>query len=51
VTAHLRLFAGAVSAIDARREPADRAAVVAALVRAERALAVMYAINVMPPER
>jgi len=41
-----RAFAGAVSAIDSARSPPDRAAVVAALVRAERVLAVMYAMNV-----
>jgi hypothetical protein len=51
VAAHLRRFAGAVAAIDTQREPTDRAAVVEALVRAERALALMYAANVLPPGR
>jgi hypothetical protein len=49
VSSNLRLFAGAVSAIDPHREPPDRAGVVTALVRAERALATMYAMNAMPP--
>jgi hypothetical protein len=48
VGAHLRGFAGSVSAIDTSREPPDRATVVCALLRAERALSVMYAANVMP---
>jgi hypothetical protein len=51
VAAHLRQFAGAVAAIDREREPPDRAAVIEALVRAERALALMYAANVLPPGR
>jgi hypothetical protein len=41
-----REFAGAVSAIDSARWPPDRAAEIAALARAERALAMMYAMNV-----
>ena len=45
VAAYGRDFAGAVSAIDARRTPPDRAGVITALVRAERMLAQMYAIN------
>jgi hypothetical protein len=49
VLARARAFAGAVDAIDPEIAPLDRAAIVTALVRAERALAAMYAMNVMPP--
>jgi hypothetical protein len=51
ITALVRAFAGSVSAIDTARAPPDRAAAVTALVRAERALAAMYAANVasLPP--
>ena len=42
-----RDFAGAVAAVDA--EGADQAGVINALIRAERALAAMYAADVLPP--
>ncbi len=48
VAARARDFAGAVSAIDAERAPPDRAGVIVSLVRAERALAAMYAVNAAP---
>jgi hypothetical protein len=48
IAASVRDFAGSVSAIDTTRTPPDRAAAVTALVRAERALAAMYAANVVP---
>jgi hypothetical protein len=41
-----RALAGAVAAIDAERALPDRAAVIAALLRAERTLAMIYAIDV-----
>lgn len=48
VAAEARVFAAAVESIDAEREPADRAAIINALVRATHVLARMYAINVAP---
>ncbi len=47
VAALTRDFGGAVSAIDTDRD--DQAGVIDALLRAERALAAMYAANVLPP--
>ena len=44
-----RAFAGAVAAIDPARDPPDRPGIIAALLRAERVLAAMYAANVAPP--
>jgi hypothetical protein len=41
-----RAFASAVSAVDAERSLPDRAAVIVAMIHAERVLATMYAINV-----
>lgn len=49
VAAEARVFAAAVESIDAEREPADRAAIINALVRATHVLARIYAINVAPP--
>ena len=46
VAAEARVFAAAVESIDAEREPADRAEIINALVRATHVLARMYAINV-----
>jgi hypothetical protein len=51
VAARARDFAGAVSAIDSGRTPPDRAGMILALVRAERLLAAMYAVNVAPLPR
>jgi hypothetical protein len=48
IAARTRAFAGAVNAIDPTRAPPDRPGVINALVRAERALATMYAANVAP---
>ena len=48
VAAEARVFAAAVEAIDVEREPADRASIINALVRATNVLARMYAINVAP---
>lgn len=49
VTARAQEFAGAVSAIDPQLDPPDRPGVILALLRAEHALAAMYAVNVAPP--
>jgi hypothetical protein len=49
IAARLREFAGSVAAIDAQRDPPDHAAVITALLRAERALGVIYAADVVPP--
>jgi hypothetical protein len=49
IASSARAFAGAVSAIDADRDPPDYPAAIVALVRAERTLAAMYAANVAPP--
>jgi hypothetical protein len=48
IAAEARVFAAAVESIDVEREPADRAAIVNALVRATHVLGRMYAINVAP---
>ncbi len=47
VAERAREFAGAVAAVDVDR--ADQAGVIDALIRAERALAAMYAADVLPP--
>lgn len=48
IAARARAFAGAVEAIDPRREPPDRPGELNALRRAESALAAIYAANVAP---
>jgi hypothetical protein len=50
IAAATRAVAGAVSAIDAGRKPPDRPGVIFALLRFERALAAMYAVNVAPSQ-
>ncbi len=45
----VRAFADAVSAVDAARDPPDLAGMLDALLRAERALAAMYAADVATP--
>src|SRR5262249_37295230 len=49
IAAQARAFAGAVEAIDPQRGPPDRAAVIDALMHAERVLSAMYAANMRPP--
>lgn len=49
IAAAARVFAAAVEGIDPERNPPDRAAMIAALTRAQRVFAGMYAINVAPP--
>ena len=48
IAAEARVFAAAVEGIDQNRDPPDRAAMIAALTRATRVLARMYAVNVAP---
>jgi hypothetical protein len=48
IAAAARVFAAAVEGIDAEKTPPDRAALIAALTRAQRVLAGMYAVNVAP---
>lgn len=49
IAARARVFAGAVEAIDPRRDPPDRPGELNALRRAETTLAAMYAANVGQP--
>jgi hypothetical protein len=50
IGARTRDFAAAVSAIDTELAPPDRPGVILALLRAEHALAAMYAVDVAPPQ-